>query len=111
MKYVRTERGIYKLSDYKKIEDGWLYFVVDGVKTNIYGKVISQADTIDKLCDEFVVIRKGTKPHTAGVPYFKIKMDSKYINEKGYEIRGAIWTDKGLIYVAKMNEKGELELL
>ena len=26
-------------------------------------------------------------------------------------IYGAIWTDKGLIYVAKMNEKGELELL
>lgn len=25
-------------------------------------------------------------------------------------IYGAIWTDKGLIYVAKMNEKGELEL-
>ena len=26
-------------------------------------------------------------------------------------LRGAIWTDKGLIYVAKMNDKGELELL
>ena len=24
---------------------------------------------------------------------------------------GAIWTDKGLIYVAKMNEDDELELL
>ena len=27
------------------------------------------------------------------------------------EVYGAIWTDKGLIYVAKMNEKRELELL
>lgn len=27
------------------------------------------------------------------------------------EVYGAIWTDKGLIYVAKMNNKGELELL
>lgn len=27
------------------------------------------------------------------------------------EVYGAIWTDKGLIYVAKMNDKGELELL
>ena len=26
-------------------------------------------------------------------------------------IYGAIWTDKGLIYAAKMNDKGELELL
>ena len=29
----------------------------------------------------------------------------------GCDLFGAIWTDKGLIYVAKMNEKGELELL
>ena len=28
-----------------------------------------------------------------------------------YNIYGAIWTDKGLIYVAKMNDKGDLELI
>ena len=28
-----------------------------------------------------------------------------------YDWYGAIWTDKGLIYVAKMNSNGELELL
>ena len=34
------------------------------------------------------------------------------LNEEDDEIiYGAIWTDKGLIYVAKMNEEGELELL
>ena len=27
------------------------------------------------------------------------------------KIYGAIWTDKGLIFVAKMNNEGELELL
>jgi hypothetical protein len=26
-------------------------------------------------------------------------------------IYGAVWTDEGLIYVAQMNKKGELELL
>ena len=26
-------------------------------------------------------------------------------------VYGAIWTDKGLIYVAKMNNKGEFKLL
>ena len=26
-------------------------------------------------------------------------------------VYGAIWTSKGLIYVAKMNDKGELELI
>ena len=31
----------------------------------------------------------------------------KYIRTKD----GAIWTDKGLIYVAKVDENGEMELL
>ena len=30
---------------------------------------------------------------------------------KDSPIYGAIWTNKGLIYVAEMNDKGELELL
>lgn len=107
MKYVRTERGIYKLSDYKKIEDGWLYFVVDGVKTNIYGKVISQADAIEELCDEFVLFRDGK-------PYAILRNEddnATKLKETWKDYRGAIWTDKGLIYVAKMNDKGEWELL
>ena len=36
------------------------------------------------------------------------------LNSKEYpykEIYGAIWTDKGLIFVAKMNSEGVLELL
>lgn len=93
MKYVRTEHSVYEHDDVSWFD------------------IIRQADTIEELCDEFVVMREGTKPHTADVPYFKIRMDSKYISEKGYEIRGAIWTDEGLIYVAEMNDKGELELL
>ena len=39
------------------------------------------------------------------------KTDMKWFVEKGDNVYGAIWTDKGLIYVAKMNDKGELELL
>ena len=34
----------------------------------------------------------------------------RYVRTKDTEY-GAIWTDKGLIYVAKINEKRELELL
>ena len=67
---------------------------------------LEQADTIEELCDEFVVwVGKECK---AILPnYENAKMS--YYNLT--EIYGAIWTDKGLIYVAKMNEKGELELL
>ena len=50
------------------------------------------------------LIDKATKCHTLDkCPYDII---ANCLEE--YEIYGAIWTDKGLIYVAKMNEKGEI---
>ena len=39
-----------------------------------------------------------------------VSPNKEYIKNGG-TIKGAIWTDKGLIYVAKMNDKGELELI
>ena len=43
------------------------------------------------------------------------EVDYLYEDNPNYEfngcIKGAIWTDKGLTYVAKMNDKGELELI
>ena len=72
---------------------------------------IAQADTVEELCDEFVIV--GKKKH-------KVKGITKVIYSinqlKNNEIYGAIWT-KGahdepvLKSVAKLNEKGELELL
>lgn len=74
--------------------------------------IIAQADTIEELCDEIVIVNRNSK-----TPYLledwqiqsllKQKVKPDYITK----IYGAIWTDKGLIYVAKMNDKGELELI
>ena len=65
--------------------------------------VLVQTDTIEELCDEFVYHLKS------GGKFIDEELANKFdVYEKVY---GAIWTDKGLIYVAKMNEKGELELL
>ena len=64
------------------------------------------ADTIEELCDEFVDIYEYEKPSTA------LLTDIMFFESyKNHTVYGAIWTDKGLIYVAKMNDKGELELL
>ena len=41
----------------------------------------------------------------------KLDIGCHSYGDKKIQIYGAIWTDKGLIYVAKMNKKGELELL
>ena len=73
--------------------------------------IIKSADTIKKLCDKFIIIRNGE-----GADFWKdfdaMKHYSAYINLNDYDaVYGAIWTDKGLLYVAKMNEEGELELI
>ena len=89
MKYIRTKDGRIRFN----ITDGCLspYTMYD---------VEKQADTIEELCDEFVCehyISANTN-------------DLRKLRPNGL-IYGAIWTDKGLIYVAKMNDKGKLELI
>ena len=101
MKYIRTKNGIYEtttVSLYKN--DDLLY--IDGCELE---RVINQADNIEELCDEFVI--KGTRGRYLGIPLQECELRNIPITQ----IYGAIWTDNGLIYVAKMNEKGELELL
>ena len=116
MKYIRTKNGhIYEVLKYymqvdlpstklrvENVNKGWHVVIY---KTQI----IKQANTIEELCDEFVLISED---------YYELREDFERAKRgveigicKGGIIYGAIWTDKGLIYVAKMNEKGELELL
>lgn len=110
MKYIRTKDKIREIiedfggscnvkSTYPKGRPAIDNFtVVSGIR------FAPRADTIEDLCDEFVIVDKyGNKPRMVITDGFAVKM--------GHTVYGAIWTDKGLIYVAKMNEKGELELL
>ena len=118
MKYIRTKDGIFEVV---KEDDEWVDIISNferRMKCQCCIKkkgIIKQADTIEELCDEFVGIRRSDDTAHLG----KIK-DRHWFHEKtgwigrveNYKVfYGAIWTDKGLIYVAKMNEKGELELL
>ena len=82
--------------------------------------IVKQADTIEELCDEFVVIRDNDKyvcDYIGEELYYLATEhdgDGNYFSKKellDLIVYGAIWTDKGLIYVAKMNDKGEFELL
>ena len=87
MKYIRTKYG--------RIEENY---------EEIEREIIAQSDNVEELCDEFVYVKSNGQ-----------KIIEKHLSRmNGIEIiniYGAIWTDKGLIYVAKMNDKGELELL
>lgn len=126
MKYIRTKDGhIYKIWKDTGV-DG---FIAEGEITTRngehigsfkgfvpvgYDKVIAQADTIEELGDVVVV-----KYNYENLPKVVETMKNSKMqiinalkdNETVEWIKLGIYTDKGLIYVAKMNEKGELELL
>lgn len=115
MKYIRTKEGnIYKrLFIDRAIVSGSHGGVCDKDLNPVGETIIKEADTIEELCDEFVVIGIFENQIGCCCDTFKEAKELKDYVELPQEqiIYGAIWTDKGLIYVAKMNEKGDLELL
>lgn len=113
MRYIRTKDGKVRKSKDFAADELWNY-------ENETDNILKQADTIEELCDEFVVIRNNDKyvcDYIGEEPYYlaiEHDGDGHYFSKKellDLIVYGAIWTDKGLIYVAKMNDKGELELL
>lgn len=125
MKYIRTKDGrIYKIfkENISLIgkNDGYACYgenTVDFMTAIYIPKPVEKvADTIEELCDEFVLYDSKDMINTFISTYERVMnwkevLDKRKLDKSNYEIYGAIWTDKGLIYVAKMNDKGELELL
>ena len=128
MKYIRTKDGhIYEVISKDVAEFGDETYEVQGyickskTKSSAYKpyideyKVIKQADTIEELCDCFIAVDKNgnlcENPMIAKGHCFKSFCN--YYKAKGIDVDCylAILTDEGLIYVAKLNKKGELELL
>ena len=118
MKYIRTKDGIYNAIKEFKIGD------MIGVPYNGLVKIIAQADTIEELCDVLIIKTKeyrGFKGEIKTVDlriFIGTKEDlhnylvSQMKREDLFEFAFlGIETDKGLIYVAKINTNGELELL
>ena len=106
--YIRTKNHIYKVESTLRDNS-----IVKGYNVGEMGfirkdQVIKQSENIEELCDRFVVMDKETKEVmniVSFLAYAKLWASCKY------NIYGAIWTDKGLIFVAKMNDKGKLELI
>lgn len=108
--YIRIKDGIYKVESETCHKQG---YYIDRYEEDVILKeqVIKQADTIEELCDEFVVNFECFNRSYYFVyenSYDELKRDVQTIQYSAY---GAIWTDKGLIFVAKMNDKGDLELI
>ena len=109
--YIRTKDGVYRLVD-------TYYMCVDGVETYMYndrgrgveirgGQILKQSENLEELCDEFVGVDKTCENGhqlLRAIPY-------KCANFWNGGVYGAVWCEFGLKYVAKLNSKGELELL
>ena len=114
MSFVRTKDGVYDLSNkYSQTPEE----VQIALMTGNY----KQADTIEELCDEFVfdsdissyVIDKKHIEHvkTTILKIYKENDENDYVKAMHPKFYGAVWCEFGLKYVAKLNDKGELELI
>jgi len=73
--------------------------------------VFKDSDTIEDLCDAFCLCGNDGTKIVYNVYDFRDFKKKILSNSAWIRIYGAIWTDKGLIYVAKIDDKGELKLL
>lgn len=124
MKYIRTRNGVYKYLNNSRITKTGLWEVAtdcgsEGFFGSFKGEVIKQADTIEELCDEFYIdYGKSRFPystyrqHERYAGYGDLMRYLREIHFAGYDgVYGYIWVGNELKLVAKMNDKGEFELL
>lgn len=111
MKYIRTKEGriIDLRSATKRQYEAFLHAY----------EVIKKSYTLEELCDEFVTYQEAYRKPVSFPIDSKMfgLMKSMVVSAINSDtvmdcwMKLAIWTDKGLIYVAKLNKKGEWELL
>lgn len=108
LRYIRT-----KDTEYGAIIDTEKYKEITGEDCYIpKDEIVAEAETIEELCDEFVVAyENGARIVYGDLEWAEIKAKTNLTSGYKSIIYGAIWTDKGLQFVARLNSKGELELL
>lgn len=124
--YIRTKDGVYDLEndDIVKIDGKYkeCYVQKDTGDTCFKDiEILNQSENLEELCDEGVIEVKFSS--TGYIAHFNKNIDElrrflKYLEEcqpitkdEILNVYGAVWCEFGLKYVAKMNDKGELELI
>lgn len=120
MKYVLTKDGrafAYEVENETDLDDEFIFMGALIAKSKKEGfEVLKVVDAVEDLCDEFVLENEIVSTSKCSIMNRRIFEHmrkaifeaSKITHKKCY---GAIWTDKGLIFIAVMNEKGVMELL
>lgn len=117
--YIRTKDGVYENVNPYFIKENKLYMSWDyptGIEADFLGDILNQSENLEELCDEFVYENQEYEtPQRCYQNCHGIWFDDQrltHLTEKEIStIKGAIWTEWGLKYVAKMNESGDLELI
>ena len=103
--YIRTKNMIFQVESETFDKQG--YYIGDYGVILKY-QVIKQSENIEELCDRFVVMDKETKEVMSIVTFLEY---AKLWAHCKYNIYGAVWCEWGLKYVAKLDDKGDLELI
>ena len=109
--YIRTKNRIYEVGSETYDKQGY-YIVGYDYDVILKYQVINQSESLFELIDEFVVLRDSTKINqlvrTDDINYLKemMKEDKRIV-----DVKGAIWTDFGLKYVARLTEDGGIKLI
>ena len=99
--YIRTKDGrIIDTTKYPEHPASW------SVQASDYALTIKQSENLEELCDRFVA-----KTYDITQYWVEQRLECAKMYCGVEIIYGAIWTEWGLKYVAKMNENGELELI
>ncbi len=111
--FIRTKNGIYKVTNdkYGVIEENGVFKIhCENMGHHWYSEldVIAKSDNLAELIDCYVVehTRLNVKPVV-----FELDTNLNAFKNNLFTIYGAVWTSKGLIYVAKMNSEGVLCLI
>ena len=121
-KYIRTGKNNTYENVYEVISDyDELYWEVKDNSISRYSglipkcNVIKQSDKLEDLIDEFVIDYKDKHPFYKK-PLVSVHCEIECLLKEHdlnkCDVYGAIWKqEEGLIYVAKLNDKGELKLI
>lgn len=120
--FVRTDEGIYELTDNMTIETGVYSFFGKVYNTtekhlfrndNDLGEFVAQSENLDELCDGFY-IDEGNEFSFYKENAYEDFEEAKEVFKKEFDdtstLYGFIKTRKGLIYVAKMDSDPILKL-
>ena len=112
--YIRTKNRIYQVESTLRTHGLITGYIVGEMAVIKKDQVIGQFENLEKLCDGFY-IDEGN-----GFSFYKENAyedfeEAKEVFKKEFDntstLYGFIKTRKGLIYVAKMNDKESLELI